>query len=205
MVHAEATSAKAKEELAMARAVRGDLELEQGNAKAAAGEFTKGRDIIDALQREDPNDPEIQWYLSNLDYRLGTARLALGDEAGAKASFAACLKTRALLAQMDPGNMLRKVELMLARARAGETSEALSLAAELRRKGSKHPGVLYAVAGGSALCGRTDDALAAVREAIARGFKDTVALQRGADLGALRTDSRFAAAIAELTQALSRR
>jgi serine/threonine-protein kinase len=213
LVQAEPLNAKAKQELASTYGARGELERENGQPQAALGDSRKGQDLLVELVRKDPKNPEMQWYLSNSDYRLGTVYWALGDLVKAAEHFQASRKTREALTKDDPDNPQRQIELLLARARCGRHEEASKLAAAIAAKAPRHPGVLFAVAGGYALCipavaqgkaeaslsdaerslrnSYADAALKILQQAIECGYHDAMALEHDPDLEPLRANPRY--------------
>jgi serine/threonine-protein kinase len=196
MVQAEPLSALAKQELGRALEASGDLEMELGQVQAARDSYQQAQEVFAGLAEKDSGNPEIQWYLANVRYALGTAQQSLGD-AKAEQSFRSCLKTREALLKDDPKNPQRKVELMLVLARLGQHDAASKLAQELGGHAPQHPGVLFAVACGYGECIRAvadqalqnrylDKAAGALTQSIAHGYRDAYSLETHPDLEPLR-------------------
>jgi serine/threonine-protein kinase len=212
---ADPLNALAEQELGRALDALGDLELEYGHPAAAAAAYGRARDRFDALCRKDAGNPEFQWYRANADYHLGTARHLLGDAASAGRHYQDCLKVRRRLQHDDPGNIQRRIELMLVQARLGEHEAATKAAAQVCAYAPRHPGKLFSAACGYALCvpaaraAKSGDAgalqreyagkaLTTLRQAIACGFKDRRALETTPDLQAIRDEDAYKSLLAGL-------
>jgi eukaryotic-like serine/threonine-protein kinase len=198
-----------KRELARAYEALGDLEMEAHHAQAALEAYQKALEIFDGLAQKDRDNPELQWYVANVNYHLGVVYQALGNAKAAEGHFTSCLKTRQVLFKSDDKNVQRKIELMLVQARMGYHREAAQAAQEVIAFAPKHPGKLFQAACGLALCTSAaksegppkspptktrapepdyaDQALAALRQAVASGFIDKVALEASPDLEPLRS------------------
>ena len=197
-----------KRELARAYEALGDLEMEAHRVQAALEAYQKAQELFNGLAQKDRDNPELQWYVANVDYNLGVVYQALGNAKAAKEHFTACLKTRQVLFKSDDKNVQRKIELLLVQARTGQPREAAKAAQEVIAFAPKHPGKLFQAACGLALCAPAvtsdplkspptndqvpksdyaDQALAALRQAVASGFKDTKALETNPDLEPLRS------------------
>jgi tetratricopeptide (TPR) repeat protein len=196
MVQAEPLSALAKQELGRALEACGDLEMESGRVQAARERYQQAQEVFAGLAEKDPSNPEIQWYLANVRYALGTAQQSLGD-AKAEQSFRSCLKTREALLKDDPKNPQRKIELMLVLARLRQHDSASRLAQELAAHAPQHPGVLFAVACGYGQCTLAvadqtlqnrylDKAAGALTQSVAHGYRDVYSLETHQDLEPLR-------------------
>jgi tetratricopeptide (TPR) repeat protein len=184
---AEATNAYARQELARVVQAVGDLEMGLGHPSVARENYAKAHQLFEALAQKDAA-PELQWYLANADYSLGTALATQGDKGGALKFYRNCAKTREVLLRDDPKNPRRKIELMMVQARVGRFQDAAKLAAEIRSFAPHHPGMLFSVACCYALCQETDRAADALRQAIEQGYRDTWALQHDPDVEPLRGD-----------------
>ncbi len=119
---------------------------------------------------------------------------------------------RAQLLHDDPRNIQRAVELMLVKARLGETDEAARIASHVIEFAPHHPGKLFSVARAYAICAGQagavasaqrhafiDRGLGALRQAVASGFKDVTAAKTCPDLQALRDRSEYRDLVAELS------
>jgi tetratricopeptide (TPR) repeat protein len=211
-VKASALDDYGKKELGRTLEAFGDMETDARHYQEALDYYQKALTVFKELLQKDPNVPtELQWYRSNVEYRLGTVYQQLNDGKAAQEHFLACAKTREGLFQSDPKNAQRKVELMMVDARLGKHREAAKMAQELVDFAPKHPGKLFAAACGFALCNSAivpqgqpasaDDealkhsyeekALATLGQAIQCGYKDVQALQTSPDLGSLRSSDDY--------------
>ncbi len=217
LVRENVTSADAKRELGAALDALGDLEVEQGHASAALEYYRQAQEMYLALCQKEKGVMEDEWYLAGSHYRLGVARQLSGDLAGARQAFTESRKLRQAMNETESSPQ-SKSELMLACARLGEHFPAARLAADLRRVGDKHPGILFEVACGYALCvptvtaGKgplssaeqalqfqyTDAAMQCLRRAIELGYKDREALRLSPDLAPLRDLPAYQALLAQL-------
>src|SRR5207244_490206 len=141
-----------KRELARAYEALGDLEMEAHHVQAALEAYQKTLELFDGLAQKDRNNPELQWYVANVNYRLGVVYQALGNAKAAEERFKACLQTRQVLLKNDDKNVQRKIELLLVQARMGQHQEAAQAAHEVIAFAPKHPGKLFQAACGLALC-----------------------------------------------------
>jgi tetratricopeptide (TPR) repeat protein len=178
--------------------------MEAHQVRAALEAYQKALALFNDLAQKDRDNPELQWYVANVNYHLGVVYQALGNAKAAGERFTTCLKTRQVLFKSDDKNVQRKIELLLVQARMGQHREAAQAAHEVIAFAPNHPGKLFQAACGLALCAAPADhspkttnrdyaeqALAALRQAVASGFKDTKALQTNPDLEALRSFDGF--------------
>jgi eukaryotic-like serine/threonine-protein kinase len=195
---------------AASRAALGDWELLAGNPRRATEWYDQAHALYTALAAENPDSAEARRNLSLSFYRRGTARLALGEGNTAGTHYQESLKIRQALAETDPENAYKKIDLMLVLARCGDHARAAERAAALRRRAPDDPAMLFYVgctyalcaqaagsagapgAGDAALSGRYA-ALAAesLQRAVDRGYRDRVALETDPDLGTLRQQPDF--------------
>jgi serine/threonine protein kinase len=215
---AELLSARAKQELARTYLGIGDLELDVGNSQGSVEQYQKAEAIFTALVEKDKTNPELQWYLANTQYALGSALYAAAQPEKSQAYFRRCLLTREVLLRSDPTNIQRKIELMLVEARLGRHEKALQEARAVEQYSPQHPGKLFSAACAYALSipapdrasGRlhaevqrlaSDYAKSAVellREAVANGYRDVWMLNHAPDLQPLLNDSRFTQLVREM-------
>jgi tetratricopeptide (TPR) repeat protein len=207
LVQKDPTSASAKRDLGAAYDGLGDLERALHHEAAALKHYQSAYQVLAALYQKDPT-PENRWYVANSHYRLGVVKQTLGATAAAQQDFQECLKARDLLLKSDPNNMQRQVELMLVQGRCGQEAEATRIADRLRTRAPHDPSVFVALACGYAVCipaigeparrcDHVEKAGAALRQAIALGYRDVFALETEPDLQALQ---RFPVYKALLTQ-----
>jgi serine/threonine-protein kinase len=211
MVQAEPLSALAKQELGRALQAIGDLEMESGRVPEARDEYQQAQEVFAGLTEKDSGNPELQWYLANARYALGTAQQSLGD-AKAEQSFRSCLKTREALLKDDPKNPQRKIELMLVLARLSKDDAVSKMAQELEAHAPRHPGVLFAIACGYGDCVRAvadpefqsryaDKAVRALSQAVAHGYHDVHSLETHPDLEPLRHYPSFKSVLTQAARA----
>jgi serine/threonine-protein kinase len=162
----------------------------------------------------------VQRILSQNYYRLATAYLRLDDTAAADQYYAKCLAVREKVYATNPRDDNSVIDLMIARARCGQHTQAAALADDLQKRWPKQPGKLLQVACCYALCvdgvahGKApaqltpDDrarqeryaglAVAALRAARTNGYRDAHNLEVEPDLDAIRADSGFNSFMQEL-------
>jgi serine/threonine-protein kinase len=219
-VRADPTSADAKRELGIAYEALGDLEFDQRDATAAQEAYRKAHALYEALCKKERDNAEDQWHLGHTHYKLGTVHLLLGDQTTARNDYAESLKLREVLAKADPRSAQKQAELMLALARCGKHAEASQAAADIGKRVAKHPGWLFSVACGYALCvpavaeGKqslspedkalqrryADLAVGSLEQACAVGYRDRQALRLHPDLAPLRGSRPFEALLAKVSK-----
>jgi hypothetical protein len=150
------------------------------------------------LAEADPQNAEAQRDLGMALYRLGTFTRRDHDVAGAERLFRECLRIREDLAAKDPKNDRRQTELMRVLPHDGQHGRAAASADKLRT-GTLDTELLTEIACVYALCSRAaaDDralqdryaaaAVAALADAVARGYTDVVTLEVEPDLEPLHT------------------
>jgi hypothetical protein len=198
----------------------GDLHLLLGDASAAALHYAVSHPLVVARVEQDPDNARAQRTLSFSHYRVATASLFNGDAMTAQQHYRECLTLRQKLALADPRNTHKQIDLMVALARCGQHADAATVAANLGARASQDPSVLFQIACGYSLCipavaqSRPSGelvadqksqqeqylarALDAVREAIARGYRDHVALEHDPDLRPLQSRPDFQALVGSL-------
>ena len=210
-VRANAANPNNRQELARVWIALGDLEIELGHGPAALENYRKAHDTFEVLAKEDSANRELQWYLANTDYALGTVNRLLRDKTAADQFYQACLKTREALLKDDPNNPQRKIELMLARARLGRNKEASAAAADVQAYGSLHPGMLFAVACCYALCKQAeteraqqrayaDKSATALRQAVEHGYRDLWAIETKPELEPMRDQPIYQEVLKQLAR-----
>jgi tetratricopeptide (TPR) repeat protein len=197
----------------------GDLHLWLGQPDQAVSHYTTALELVTALAAEDPDNAGRQRFLSMSHYRLATAKLMDGDSDAARKHYEDCLSVRQKLADSDPRNVHKQIDLMVALARCGKHAQAAEVAEKLDST-AQDPSVLFQIACGYALCipaleqengpgsvsdedrARQEDyaarAVAAVREAVEKGYRDRIALERDPDLEPLQSRADFQAIIATM-------
>ena len=146
-------------------------------------------------------------------YWLGSVADRRNDVAAAKAYFAESHAISEQLARNDPANDKRQIELMLVLPHVGETAAAAAIADRF----ATHPELdnelrvdmarCYVQCARSLPTERGDDAkrfrakaVQILRDAIANGYSDRVALATEPDLAPLAEDAEFVAALAAIPQ-----
>jgi hypothetical protein len=141
-------------------------------------------------------------------YYFGVARDALGQAPDALALFE---RSRALRQEMfqNSADQSNKVDLMLSEARLGNKDNCLKLIDELAKVEAKNPDLRLDLARAFAQLARvsteadqrdsfTNQAFAALAQAIKDGLKDPFAITSEVDLAPLRVDNRFQQTVASI-------
>jgi hypothetical protein len=193
----------------------GDLNLSLGDAAAAAPYYAMSHDLVVGRAAQDPDNAGAQRELSFSHYRVATASLLMGEHDAARQHYEQCLELRRKLAESEQRNAHKQIDLMVALARCGQHADAAEVARKLGGRASEDPSVLFQIACGYSLCvpavvhgkseaeitaadrGQQDEyaskAVAAVREAIQKGYRDRVALERDPDLRPMQQRPEFKA------------
>jgi eukaryotic-like serine/threonine-protein kinase len=207
-----------KSDVAQSRMYLGDFFLmAQKNAAAASREYAEALAIYSGQLADEKDNLELQRLLSSVHYRLGyvaskeTALAALVGTAWtaseSRRQFTECLKLRSELASLDAKDTQGQIELMLVRARLGESAVVEKMAAALLAKAGEERPMLFQVACGLSIAGTgTGDAAKRCREQafkvianlIERGWKDRGSLEFDPDLEGVRGDKRFDELLARL-------
>jgi serine/threonine-protein kinase len=195
-------SQRGSQELAASLAAQGHFEMLTAEPAKALDSFVEAHRLYEELVTQDPKAANPRRNLAQSHYALGAACLRLGQTDAANDHFRECLKIREQLVKDDPNNTDFQIDLMLAQARCGRHAEATKQARELRRRAPHNPAVLFQAACGFALsAGSVYDemirseylkqAIETMHEAVARGYRDIVALKGDPDLDLIRGDPRF--------------
>ena len=192
-----------KFELARTHGNFADIYLYAGQLDEAARHYQAA---LTHLQDVAAADKENTTYLRDLGlawYRMGSFALREGEPQLAAEHYARALVVRHALAEKDPTNDRRQMELMLALAHCGQPQQAAELAEKYRQSQAADNELLLDVARTYAQCAaavmdmpeETDRyaglALDAIRAAIEQGYKDSVYLDREVDFDPLRTRPEF--------------
>jgi eukaryotic-like serine/threonine-protein kinase len=195
----------------------GDFAMRTGDPRSALETYEKAASIYDAIAKEDSGAALSTTNQSVISYRIGTARLALGDREAALRDYQRSLELRRGLAEGDPNNAFRQGSLLFALARCGERKEAITIAERLRERGPNDPSMQFSIACGLALCAdipdqsvgqslekqRKEDRETAIRSlerAVRFGYRDVVAIETDPDLAAIRSEPAFASLLERLRQ-----
>jgi serine/threonine-protein kinase len=180
----------------------GNMQMGLGSPQDALALFDRSIDLHRAVIAQDKN-VQYQRNLAIALYNRGLAALRTKDPAGADKYFRECLQIRTELADKDPTNDVKKMDLMLVLPHCGQHERAAALAEKLRAGKDKDREVLLnigrcythcaaAVNNDTALRGEYEKkALAALTAAVDNGYKDVFALEHDPDLEALRTRPEF--------------
>jgi hypothetical protein len=165
------------------------------------------------LVETDAENALYQRDLGLAHYRLGNLALRRGDHRAADEQFGLSLEVRQSLADKDPANDRRQMELMLALAHCKQHVRAAEMAAAFRQKPEVDNELLLDVARAYAQCAAAagedsqaetylQQAYAAVAAAVDEGYKDAVYLEAEVDFDPLRTHEGFQALVARLREKL---
>jgi hypothetical protein len=189
--------------------------MRTGNAAAARPLLARALAILADLVKAAPDNVDYERYLGLAHYRMATLARRTGDDATAERSNQACLDIRQKLAAKDPNNVRRQMELLLILPRCGQHAGAAERAARLEGGPNVDRELLVEVAQCYAQCAAAaelkaedsrlrqeylDRAVAAIRQALAKGFKDAVMLETEPDLDPLRSHPGFQAVLVQLKQ-----
>jgi tetratricopeptide (TPR) repeat protein len=175
----------------------GDNQLAVGNVAEAASHYEQAIAHMRELTKADLNNVQYRRDLGLAHYRLGHLALHRGEKVAADEHFAQALEVRQLLADNDPANDRRQLELMLALAHCKQTDRAAALAAKYRQRPKADNELLLDVARCYAVCAThseeparashfANEALEALTEAVANGYKNRSFLKNGTDLNSVR-------------------
>jgi serine/threonine-protein kinase len=196
-------------DLADVHGARGDFALRQGATDEADQEYRAALADLELVAARDPDDSSRLPFLAQTHYRLGLAALRAGKRAEADKHFRDALAVRRDLAQEEPWSVTHQSALMIDLARCGLLAEAVKKAEELRPRAARSTELLLQLARCYAVCaGQTDvapdqkksrdQALAALKQASERGYRDGVTLRTDPDLEALRQEKEFRAIVDRL-------
>lgn len=190
----------------------GKVHLMDKDPAAARRCFDEAIQILEPLREEDQKDSVLRGNVASTHYGLGTAWLGIDDEKS-ETHYELCRELYEQAYADDPWSASHKNTLMLALARCGNHERAATFADELYTESREDSATLFNVACGLALCSdavaRTNDdqksltgepsqqeqyavrAVAALREAISRGYRDKVALCLDPDLAPIQQRDDF--------------
>jgi tetratricopeptide (TPR) repeat protein len=204
LYRASPDSPRPKAELAAACGNFGDMYLRSNDFGAARPQYDRCLALNRELADLDRQNTDYQRNLAMSLYRLGTLARCAGDREAAAAAFGECLQIREALSAKDAKNVARQVELMRVLPHGGEHVRAAAIAEQLRA-GRPDQELLFEIACGyaqsAAAVGGPDDAglrdkytaaaVAALADAVARGYRDVVALETEPDLRQLHADPGY--------------
>ncbi|HEY1378015.1 MAG TPA: tetratricopeptide repeat protein, partial [Gemmataceae bacterium] len=213
LYRAKPDSPRHKRELAAACGNFGDVHVRSGDPEAARRQYDRALTLCRELANADPQNVDFRRDLGVALYRLGTLCQSIHDAAGAEKYYGECARIREDLAAKDPKNNLRQVELMRILPHVGRHARAAAIAEKLRATTAPDTELLFEIGCGYALCAdgvapgkdagelSAEDralrqryaaaAVAALADAVARGYTDAVTLEVEPDLQFLRGDPTF--------------
>jgi serine/threonine-protein kinase len=190
----------------------GVFEVRTGGGEAAQEHYTRYLALMQGLVDQAPKNALFQRYLGLANYRMATLAGRRNDAAAAERCNRACLDIRERLALADAKNESRQRELMLVLPRCGKHAKAAEMAAKLLADAALDREVLVEIAQCLAQCAAAvpdqsdlrvlyaDQALDALKRAVAKGYKDAVILETEPDLDPLRPHPAFQSLLAQLKQ-----
>jgi tetratricopeptide (TPR) repeat protein len=155
LAQAEPGSAQAERDLSVSLSKLGDVQLEQGDTKAALASYREALQVHRRLAQADPRSAEAQRDLAISLGKQGEVQVQQGDTKAALASFQESLQLFRKLAQADPGSARaqRAVSISLNKLgevqwQQGDTKAALASYQEslqlCRRWAQAHPRSVWA-------------------------------------------------------------
>jgi serine/threonine-protein kinase len=174
-------------------------------------EYKAAHGLQTELYDQNPSNKEMQQALASSFYRLGTVAARFGEKPESQKYFQECMKLRDVLAKGDPTNLYKQVELALAQARCGEVEKVAATAKRIRTDAAKDGSILYYIGCCFALCSAATEeqtkraeyareAVATLRQAIARGYDDRVSLETDPDLESLQDLPDYKEMVQQLKQ-----
>ncbi|MEN9667888.1 MAG: Serine/threonine-protein kinase PknB [Planctomycetota bacterium] len=174
----------------------GDLHLRMGKIGNARRDLKRSLALHRDVLALDGNDVDQARSVAYDLHRLGTVESMAGDEEESARRFDEARRMREEIVAIDPKNSERQIELMLTRSRCGDVEGALSIAASIRDSvQASTTDLLLALARCYAQCAvklrptdpaaadtQANDAVEAVRDAVAAGYRDRVTLTIDPDL-----------------------
>ena len=210
-----------RQELGFARQRLGDFYLRTQQPDLAGKEYDAAARVYQELVARDPKRDDYQNDLARAYYDVATAALLRGEKTLAAEKYRASLEIREARARGRAEAAVQK-DLMITLARCGEIRRAAAIAERISKECAGDPGSLTDVACCLATCsamvaaGKPADtltaqerslreqyanqALEALRQAVAQGYRNVVNLETEPDLDALRDQPGFKSLLAELTR-----
>jgi hypothetical protein len=214
LVKADGDSVPYQMGLADSHKILGDMLLHlRGKALLAVvrEEYTIAHEMETKLYQRNRSNEELKRGLASSYYRLGTIDQLSEKKEESQKQFRECLRLREELAKADQKNLYKQVELALVQARCGDVEKAAASAKRFRTDAAKDGGILYYIGGCFALCAaateepskRTEyagEAVATLRQAVARGYNDRVSLETDPDLESLQGIPEYKEMVQQLKQ-----
>jgi predicted Ser/Thr protein kinase len=217
MIKANPLDAAARVDLARTELAIGDLELNLGNAEPSMEHYRNAQFTFEDLISKDKENPELKWYQANTQYATGRALRFQGKTNDAGAYFSKCLAAYEFLAQSDPKNIQRKIEVMLAAAQLVRDKPTLDYAYAVEEYAPHHPGKLFSVALAYAILAASatekqraiaahdshyyaGEAIRTLRVATQNGFRETWTLDHAPEFQSLRALSSYTNLLREISE-----
>jgi tetratricopeptide (TPR) repeat protein len=102
----------------------GDVQVAEGDLKAALKSYSDSRAIAERLAQSDPGNAQWQYDLGISNERIGDVQVAQGDLAAALKSYEAKRGIISRLAQSDPGDAGWQRDLSVSYERIGDVQKA---------------------------------------------------------------------------------
>jgi serine/threonine-protein kinase len=210
--------------IALAHLNLGDVSLFlERDPKASEHEYKLAQSYLDEADKLLPDTASGLRVVSNAQYRLGVTHEMLEQLDLSKQELARCVELRRKLVKGDEEGIEANAALMTALARSGDHQEAAAIADEVVKRAPNEPRFLFEASCTYSLCqaavkalsksGQTppleagelatqygNKAIASIKQAIDRGWKDAITLHTDPDLDSAREDPRFQ----EIVQSLDR-
>jgi tetratricopeptide (TPR) repeat protein len=189
-------------DLAEFYAYYGTVYLRLGDPREAMPLYERSVELHREVVAKD-KDVQFRRNLAIGLYNLGLATMRTKDAATADKYFRECLEIRSDLANHDPTNHMKKMDLMLVLPHCGKHEEAAALAEQVRTGREQDRELLFSVGRCYTQCaaavGRESPlrrqyeqkALAALQAAVERGYKDVFSLEHDPDLELLQEHPEF--------------
>jgi serine/threonine-protein kinase len=196
-----------KGDLAEIQGAWGDALLRLGDREGAEAAYLDSLKNVRLVIANRPDDLAPQQALALALARLGACSAGRNKPAEAEKHFGEALKLETALLNVEPANVSRQAARVLALAHAGKTAEAAAEAAKVQARVGKSPELLLQVARCYATCAAADApnraehvkrALAALRAATEKDYKDPVWLETDPDLAPVRGEPGFKAVVARV-------
>ncbi|MEM6689114.1 MAG: serine/threonine-protein kinase [Planctomycetota bacterium] len=195
------------------------MSLFLGDTEDATKLYAQSASIARAVRDQQPNQIDFREALDRVLYGYGVALSKQGDTAESKQIFDEVVELRRSLLEIEPQNVSRQLNLIVALARAGQHQDAWELAQQSREAISGDDSILYHLACGYAQLADSiasskasdkdsdtalpseseliDMALESLRAAKRAGFYRQTDLESSPDLEPLRDDPRWEDILAE--------
>ena len=209
LLAARPTVALVKQNLADVLYLNADTVAYAGNLGGARTDMQTALKLYEEIAAADPRNVYSQRNVGKAHYWLGKLNLADDNVDAARTHFGLALKIRSELAATSKANDRIQVELALAQAQVGQVEAAVKTADRFAAGAAVDPEQRLELARCYAIASRTvpsqdvararelqDKAIAAIRKALADGFRDRIFLDGELDLAPLRLRDDYKALLA---------